>query len=264
MLITAAMPSEWGELEDLVVAILNEAGLVARRNESISLPRGTVDVDVLAEETHDGIVERIVCECKNWRTNVPQAVVHGFRTVIQECGAHRGYIISRVGFQTGAHEAAQSTNIRLVTFQHFQEIYFEKWFERRLWALERNIKGFHSYYEMVFGKPGYSRLESVDERTAYDAVWNRYRFAGVLLTAYSPFQLMFGRKPDIPELPLDKSRIAELEGQGVVFPEDIKAAGAYREFFALLEGYAVEGLRDLQAVNPLTRSEPGDETLHHE
>ena len=61
MLITAEIPSEWGELEDLVVAILNEAGLVAKRNESISLPRGTVVIDVLAEETHDGIVHRIVC-----------------------------------------------------------------------------------------------------------------------------------------------------------------------------------------------------------
>jgi hypothetical protein len=44
VLITAKMPSEWGDLEDLVVAILNEAGLEARRNVRINLPRGSVSL----------------------------------------------------------------------------------------------------------------------------------------------------------------------------------------------------------------------------
>src|ERR1017187_8562655 len=96
------MPEQWGELEDLVTAILNEAGLQARRGVSLTRPRGSVDVDVLAEETHDGIVHRILCECKNWRTNVPRELVHAFRTVILDAGANRGYVISRVGFQSGA------------------------------------------------------------------------------------------------------------------------------------------------------------------
>jgi hypothetical protein len=264
VLITAEMPSEWGELEDLVAAILNEAGLVAKRNVTMTLPRGSVDIDVLAEETHDGIVQRIVCECKNWKKNVPKEVVHAFRTVTQECGAHRGYLISRIGFQSGAHEAAHSTNIQLVTMEGFQQIYFEKWYEKRLWTIERNIRGFHTYYEIVFGKPGYSELESDDERAAYDALWNKYRFAGILLTAFSPYSKLRGTKTEIPELPLDPFRIAELEGEGVIFPDDIKAAAAYREFFGLLEGYALAGLRDLRAVNPLTRSDQDNKTPHDE
>jgi hypothetical protein len=134
-LITSQMPEQWGELEDLVTAILNEAGLQARRGVSLTLPRGSVDVDVLAEETHDGIVHRILCECKNWRTNVPREVVHAFRTVILEAGANRGYVISRVGFQSGAVEAARSTNIELVTFAEFQNIYFPKWYNKRLWDI---------------------------------------------------------------------------------------------------------------------------------
>lgn len=69
-LITSRMPEEWGELEDLVTAIFNEAGLRARRAVPVVLPRGSVNVDVVAEETHDGITHRIFYECKNWRTNV--------------------------------------------------------------------------------------------------------------------------------------------------------------------------------------------------
>jgi hypothetical protein len=259
VLITAEMPSEWGELEDLVVAILNEAGLEAKRNVRINLPRGSVDVDVLAEETHDGIVQRIVCECKDWANNIPKAVVHAFRTVVQECGAHRGYVISRVGFQSGAIEAAQSTNIQLVTFKQFQEIYFEKWYEKRLWAIEQSIKGFHTYYEMVFGKPGYSLLASDEERAAYDVVWKKYQFAGVLLTAYSPFSKILGRRLSIPPLPLDPIRIVELEEHGVVFPQDIIEASAYRGFFTLLEGYSIKGLSELRRVNPRTHVDPDDD-----
>jgi hypothetical protein len=91
---------------------------------SLTLPRGSVDVDVLAEESHDGLVYRIICECKNWRVNIPKEVVHAFRTVVQEAGANRCYVISRVGFQHGAGEAAKSTNIELVTFAEFRTYIF--------------------------------------------------------------------------------------------------------------------------------------------
>ncbi len=141
MLITARMPSEWGELEDLVAGILNEAGLQARRNVTIALPRGSVDVDVLAEETHDGIVQRIVCGCKNWGKTIPKEVVHAFRTFFKSAVPTVATSFP-VGFQSGALEAAHPTNIQLVTFQEFQEIYFEKWYEKRLWATEGKISGF--------------------------------------------------------------------------------------------------------------------------
>ncbi len=36
----------------------------------------------------------------------------------------------------------------------------------------------YTYYEMIFGKPGYSLLESDEERAAFDAVWHKYLFAG--------------------------------------------------------------------------------------
>src|ERR1022692_4009773 len=166
-LITSKMPEQWGELEDLVTAILNEAGLHARRAVAITLPRGSVNADVLAEETHDGILNRILCECKNWRQNVPREVVHAFRTVVQEAGANRGYVISRVGFQRGAIEAAHSTNVELVTFAEFQNIYFPKWYNKRLWDIENEIGDFNVYYEPL-GKPGYGWLSTEAELAAYD------------------------------------------------------------------------------------------------
>ena len=71
-LITALEPAGWEQLEDLVNAILKESGMLARRQVSLDLPRGNVDVDVFAEETVDGIVHCTICECKFWKANVPK------------------------------------------------------------------------------------------------------------------------------------------------------------------------------------------------
>jgi hypothetical protein len=35
-----------------------------------------------------------LCECKYWRSAVPQAVIHGFRTVVGDIGANKGYAIA--------------------------------------------------------------------------------------------------------------------------------------------------------------------------
>jgi hypothetical protein len=252
--ITSHMPDTWEELEELVAAILAESGMEARRQVSLKLPRGSVDVDVFATERGDGINHTTICECKDWRTNIPKEVVHAFRTVMHETGANRGYIISRVGFQSGAIEAANATNIELVTFSQFQGAYLTKWINKRIWAIEEELKNFNVYYEPL-GRPGYGQLKTGDERAAYDLVWDKYLFAGLMLMPFSPYIRKFQTIP-FPKLPFD---VAEYESKGVQFPDDIKVASGYREFFELLVSYGRNGLKELRAVNPLTRGKPNDQ-----
>jgi Restriction endonuclease len=246
--ITNRTPDGWEELEALVADILAEAGLTTQRQLTLRLPRGAVTVDVMVEETIDNIVFRTICECKNWRTNIPQDVVHGFRTVIQESGAHRGYIISRIGFQSGAIEAAKSTNIDLVTFPQFQELYFDKWINKRLWTIEKEVGAINTYYE-PFGIPGISRVDDEQHELAYVEVHKKFLFVGCILPLFSPYSRMVRKSPTVA-LPID---VTGLEKQGVSIPEDLKAATTYREFFELLVGYARTGLTELRAQNPHTR-----------
>ncbi|MEO9338870.1 restriction endonuclease [Mesorhizobium sp. SB112] len=246
-LITAHVPETWEQLEDLVAAILGECGMQATRQVTINLPRGSVDVDVFAEETVDGIVHRIICECKYWKANIPKEIVHAFRTVMQETGANRGYIVSRAGFQKGAYEAAQATNIELLTFAEFQERYFDKWFKSRIWAVENSISNFNTYYEPL-GPPGWAKLATDEERAAYESVLDRYLFAGHALHSFSPY-LGF-------RVPFD---FTKMEEGGVIVPAEIKAAQGCRELLILLENYARKGLRELRAVNPVTRDKMPDE-----
>ncbi|ANG99102.1 hypothetical protein A8A54_21305 [Brucella pseudogrignonensis] len=248
-LITNKMPDTWQELEQTVADILSECEMESTRTVNIKLPRGSVDIDVVAKETIDGIQNLIICECKNWQTNIPREIVHAFRTVMHEIGANRGYIISRVGFQVGAHEAAEATNISLVTFQQFQELYFTKWYKKRLWQVERRVSNFNTYYEPI-GRPGFHLLETDEERDAYVDVWNTYAFAGALMMYFSPWMGMAGRELVPPELPI---AVEGLEAEGYLVPEVMKNETGYRELLSLLEEIAVEGLAELRKVNPITR-----------
>ncbi|RIJ31040.1 restriction endonuclease [Henriciella algicola] len=245
--ITSFSPETWQQLEEVVRDILSECGMDAQRNVSLSLPRGGVDVDVLATETVDGITHRTICECKNWNASVPRSVVHAFRTVMIETGVNTGCVISRNGFQTGALEAADATNIKLFTFDEFQNFYFLKWFKRQIWELEDYLDGFHEYYEPPpFGKPGYEKLQSDDQRQAYDSVWEKYHFAGLILPQFSPYLNIIGQL-NVPTLPLNFSEIDRFK---IRVPQEIREASAHRELFAALKSYGREGLEELRSVNP--------------
>ena len=195
------------------------------------------------------IIHRTICECKDWATNIPKEVVHAFRTVMQETGAHRGYIVSRVGFQKGAMEAASATNIELVTFAEFQNIYFDKSIHQRIEDVEAQIGNFKTYYEPL-GPPGYAKLKNAKERAAYDAVFDKFAFAAIMLQPFSPYLRKFHKYP-FPPLPFD---ISEMEKQGLIVPDDVKQATGYRELLELLQIYATRGLNELRAVNPITRN----------
>lgn len=229
-----------------------------QRGVRLKLPRGHVDVDVLAKEATHGIEHRIICECKDWGSNVPQEKVHAFRTVMHETGANRGYIVARKGFQVGAIEAAAATNIGLVTFEQFQERYFTKWFNSRIGAISNTLGNFLVYYEGTpWAKGGYDLLTTDRQRAEYDAVWKKYVFAGLLLPPFSPYLYMLGDRPP-PSLPLDTSRIEEA---GFFVPDDVKDVTGYREILALLEEYARTGLKELRSVNPRQNGTAGVEQI---
>jgi hypothetical protein len=246
-LITNKSPDTWQELELLVEVILNECGMRAKRKTELRLPSGPVVVDVLADEKVHGINHRIICECKNWRTNIPKEVVRAFRTIIHDAGAHHGYVISREDFQAEAFEAAQTTNIELVNFSQFQTIYFDKWIQSRWWTIENEASNFNAYYELR--RPGYHLLTDDKQRAAYDAIWNKYLFVSLALAPFFSYFRMAEKGP-LPSIPFD---FFELEKRGSIVPSDIRAATGYREFLELLIHYAKAGLRQLRHVNPTTR-----------
>jgi hypothetical protein len=127
--------TDWQDLQNKVCQIFKESDLIANTDVPVKLVRGQADMDVVAEDRRHTPPIKIFAECKHWKNNVPQQVVHGFRTIMSDGGAHAGYIISSSGFQSGAFEAAKDTNVQLVDWEEFQNIFYQRWFD----AMKRKV-----------------------------------------------------------------------------------------------------------------------------
>ena len=129
MLIEAQEPGTWRKLQEAVAGILREAGHEAKVDYPVSLVRGRKRIDVFGIVHDSTPPSRLFVECKLWQRRVTQAEVHAFRTAIADAGANEGLIVSARGFQTGAQEAATHTNVRLVTWPEFQDLYAARWMD---------------------------------------------------------------------------------------------------------------------------------------
>jgi hypothetical protein len=134
--ILSEMPQSWQQLQTLTADVLKDCGFTVETEKTIGTVRGKVEVDVFAEKQ---LVysPKVVCECKHWQTAVGQNIVHAFRTVMNDCGASYGYIISKEGFQKGAYEAASNSNISLFSWDEFLEKFEMEWLRH---VIERNYK----------------------------------------------------------------------------------------------------------------------------
>ena len=120
-------PNTWQDLQNRVGQLFTEIGCDVQIGTTVRLVRGAKEVDVLVRDPVTVPQSTYLCECKFWSTAIPQETVHGFRTVVGDFGAHRGYIISKVGFQAGAFAAVQNTNVELLTFDQLQAVFFDRW-----------------------------------------------------------------------------------------------------------------------------------------
>src|SRR5438128_10182598 len=102
-----ATPSKWQELEAMVAQAFAEMGYDTHRNHEVVTVRGRVKIDVHAVKTTTPIPTIVLCECKHWNKAVEQSVIHGFRSICADIGAHFGLVISKVGFQSGANETRE-------------------------------------------------------------------------------------------------------------------------------------------------------------
>lgn len=130
-------PVDWKDLQNKVAQILSDLGYETEVEKDLETVRGKVNVDVYAENKQEPPTAIIIAECKNWTTNVPKSVVHSFRTIINDYGANYGIIISKIGFQKGAYEATNNSNVELFDWNEFQEYFKVKWLETIIKDLDK-------------------------------------------------------------------------------------------------------------------------------
>ncbi|MCK1656746.1 restriction endonuclease [Bradyrhizobium sp. 151] len=180
--------------------MLAECGFAVEVENKVKLVRGQAEIDVYAGETLKGQKYIILCECKYWKAAIPQTVVHAFRTVVADVGAHKGYIISSSGFQSGSREAAGQTNVELVTWGQFKAAFEATWMESCFTpVMTELLDPLMTYSEPVLPQ-WFPQLPEADQKE-FMALKKIYDPLGWFAMTVSTYTLPF--REDYPSLPLN-------------------------------------------------------------
>ena len=120
-------PQNWTELQNYIGQMFEECGFETEISKIVELVRGKKEIDVYTQDIKSEYKPIILVECKFWNKPVSQETIHSFRTVISDFGANIGFIVSKNGFQRGSYQAAEKTNIKLVTLKELETEYYNKW-----------------------------------------------------------------------------------------------------------------------------------------
>lgn len=248
-MLTTAIPTDWKDLQNKVAEIFRECGFIVEIEKTIQSARGQVEIDVYAEEEIRGRKYVLLCECKHWQSRVPQSTIHGFRTIVGDIGAHKGFIISTSGFQAGSFTASDLTNIELLTWENFRTAFEDTWLERyflptiaeRLhalidcvspsgpdWAEKGSESDFQDLREL---RARYMSFGMLALRLAYWPEWNKHQRGSLQLAPKLPLESCF-----------DDQRLLQN------LPREIVQATAYREFCNLCLEYGEAAIQEFHAI----------------
>jgi restriction system protein len=106
---------DWKKYQEDTARYFRSIGLDARTDVTVKGVRTSHDIDVYVTSHFEGFDVRWIVECKHWRKPVNKLHVLGLREIVADIGADRGVLLSESGFQSGAFEAAQMTNVQLAS-----------------------------------------------------------------------------------------------------------------------------------------------------
>lgn len=222
-MITNKTPEDWQALQRWTAEILVECGLSAEIEVKCEVARGIVEVDVVAMDQRYDRNYTVFVECKLWESNIPQHVVHAFRSVVADGGANVGYIVSKKGFQSGCYAAVENTVVNLLSWEEFQNEFEQQWYFSYLKVrAQSELSPLLSYIENSLGLPYWDyHLEENEVEEIEKLIDENYELRKILN------ELLRGEGK--LELPLKRGQVFSNP-----LPECIFEQETYKEFYTLL------------------------------
>ena len=115
------MTTLWKKYQEDAASYFRSLGLDASTDITVRGVRTSHDIDVLVKSQHAGFDIIWLIECKHWKTPVNKLHVLALREIVADVGADRGILLSEVGFQSGAKEAANLTNVQVTSINQMRE-----------------------------------------------------------------------------------------------------------------------------------------------
>lgn len=235
-------PEDWCDLQDKVGKILEDCGFETLVEALIKTARGDVKVDVLSiDQTHKTEI-RYLCECKYWDKNVSQTVIHAFNTVVNNYGGDIGFIVSKKGFQKGCFEAAKYTNIRLVTWEEFQDEFFERWFKSKVDELYRCCNSL-GYYTEPLNSYLSKKIEKLDKKDQemFLNTKKEYEPLSLIISKLNVDLNMLDKKPSDIEIP----KLIKIDKNGNPIESNFNT---YSEYFDILLIECIKGIKFFKKI----------------
>jgi len=165
---------------------------------------------------------------------------------VNDFGANWGLIISSHGFQSGTFAAAANTNIRLLTWKEFQELFLERWFENYMQnRLRKENEPLVDYTEPMNSRV-FQKANKLDKKSnqRFSKLREKYRsFAFFALGLYLPLPSIL--KEDIPSLPLRRSiEASETEN----LPDILLDAVSFRDLLEIITNEDRKALAEFDDV----------------
>ena len=103
----------WRSYQEDVAEFFRSLGYSAVVESEVEGARAKHVVDVFVTFRKHKFDCQWIIECKDWNSAVPKEKVLALASIVMDVGADKGIIISKSGFQSGAYNAANKTNILL-------------------------------------------------------------------------------------------------------------------------------------------------------
>jgi hypothetical protein len=110
----------WAKYQEQVAALFRAERCDVLVEASVDGARAKHKVDVRVVFDKYGIKCTWLIECKYWNRSVGKAQVMTVQGIVNDCGAVRGVVVSKRGFQSGAVRAAMRSNITLTSVEDLQ------------------------------------------------------------------------------------------------------------------------------------------------
>lgn len=150
------MTKAWKKYQEEAAAFFRSLGLDASTDERVRGVRTTHDVDVFVKSHHVGFDITWLVECKYWKTKVSKLHVLALREIVSDVGADRGILLSETGFQSGAIEAANLTNVQVTSLAEVRETASNDIYSMRLRELYDRVENCKKRYWDI---PKHKRIE---------------------------------------------------------------------------------------------------------
>jgi restriction system protein len=164
------MTPSWTAYQEEAAEFFRSLNLEASTNVTLQGVRTTHDIDVFVKVDVFGFEVRWLIECKHWKTPVTKLHVLALREIVSDLGADRGILLCEVGFQSGAIEAANLTNVQVTSLAALAESSRDTIYAARLrelynrtekckdryWAIPKDVRIEHGIRSDVGEPPVYS------------------------------------------------------------------------------------------------------------